>query len=285
MKWSSFIIMVPLWQHCPNTYRSSKNNLAAAYESHSRRDSPARSEGSSVAHLFNNVHWVYVGYRWILSGSCRPCWASWILPFVKYSAVLAEHNNNIDETKNWGKTPELCLKSEQRIWVLRWKSQNTGSFYFVSLRWRHNDHDSVWNHQPHDYLLNRLFRPKSKKTPKLRVTGLCEGNSPVTGEFSAQRANNAENVSIWWRHHVLEIFSTMCDTGCDTTVLKWESIIPRSPSLRPDWYDSYCVVFDWYPLWYNKSLPDWTATTQQICHQRSDRAIIVLQWHCNDYFY
>ena len=36
---------------------------------------------------------------------------------------------------------------------------------------------------------------------KLRVTGLCEGNSPGTGEFPAQMASNAENVSIWWRHH------------------------------------------------------------------------------------
>ena len=40
-----------------------------------------------------------------------------------------------------------------------------------------------------------------KKTSKLRVTGLCEGNSPVTGEFPAQMASNAENVSIWWRLH------------------------------------------------------------------------------------
>ena len=38
---------------------------------------------------------------------------------------------------------------------------------------------------------------------KLRVTGLCVGNSPGTGEFPAQMASNAENVSIWWRHHVL----------------------------------------------------------------------------------
>ena len=53
-----------------------------------------------------------------------------------------------------------------------------------------------------NYLLNRLFRHRSKKTSKLRVTGLCEGNSPVTGEFPAQRSSNAENVSIWWRHHV-----------------------------------------------------------------------------------
>ena len=47
-------------------------------------------------------------------------------------------------------------------------------------------------------------RRRSKKTSKLRVTGLCEGNSTVTGEFPSQRASNAENVSIWWRHHVEE---------------------------------------------------------------------------------
>ena len=41
-----------------------------------------------------------------------------------------------------------------------------------------------------------------KKTSKLRVTGLCVGNSPVTGEFPSQRVSNAENVSIWRRHHV-----------------------------------------------------------------------------------
>ena len=66
----------------------------------------------------------------------------------------------------------------------------------LSLRWRHNGRDSVSNHQPHDCLLNRLFRRRSKKTSKLRVTGLCVGNSPVP-----QMASNAENVSIWWRHH------------------------------------------------------------------------------------
>ena len=46
------------------------------------------------------------------------------------------------------------------------------------LHWRHNDPDGVLNHQPHGCLLNRLFRRRSKKTSKLRVTGLCVGNSP-----------------------------------------------------------------------------------------------------------
>ena len=73
------------------------------------------------------------------------------------------------------------------------------------LQRRHNGRDSVSNDQPHDCSLKRLFRRRSKKTSKLRVTGLCAGNSPVTGEFSARRARNAENISVWWRHHVLPV--------------------------------------------------------------------------------
>ena len=51
------------------------------------------------------------------------------------------------------------------------------------LQWRHDRHDGVSNHQPHDCLLNSLIGCRSKKT------------------FPTQRATNAENVSIWWRHH------------------------------------------------------------------------------------
>ena len=45
---------------------------------------------------------------------------------------------------------------------------------------------------------NVYSRRRSKKRSKLRVTGLSEENSQVTGEFDAQRASNAEHVSIWW---------------------------------------------------------------------------------------
>ena len=60
------------------------------------------------------------------------------------------------------------------------------------LQWNHNERDGVSNHQSCDCLLNRLFGHRSKKTSKLRVTGLYEGNSPVT----------RKRFSIWWRHHV-----------------------------------------------------------------------------------
>ena len=77
-----------------------------------------------------------------------------------------------------------------------------------TLQWRHNGCDSVSNHQLHDCLFNRLIRCRSKKTSKLRVTGLCEGNSPGTGEFPTQMTSNGENASIWWRHH--DICMKMC---------------------------------------------------------------------------
>ena len=82
----------------------------------------------------------------------------------------------------------------------------------VSLQWRHNGSNDIPNHQPHHCLLNRLFRHRSKKTSKLPVTGLCAGNSPLTGEFPAQMVSNAENVFIWWRYHDLwhERYKTIC---------------------------------------------------------------------------
>ena len=87
------------------------------------------------------------------------------------------------------------------IWI-SWRS--------TPLQWRHNGHDSVSNHQPHECLLKRLFRRRSKKTSKLRATGLCVGNSPGTGEFPAQMASNAYTFSIWWRHHAVHSVYEYC---------------------------------------------------------------------------
>ena len=90
-----------------------------------------------------------------------------------------------------------------------------------SLPWRHNGCDGCSNHQPHDCLLNRSFRRRSKKTSKLLVTGLCAVNSSVTGEFPAQMASNVENVSIWLRHHAIDRHNrrTLCMfLGCSVSM-------------------------------------------------------------------
>ena len=65
---------------------------------------------------------------------------------------------------------------------------------------------------------------KSKKTSKLRVTGLCAGNSPGTGEFPAQMASYAENVSILWRHHEVNqcLVQNMELLGCNCPSMPYD---------------------------------------------------------------
>ena len=92
-------------------------------------------------------------------------------------------------------SPDSESRSTSQIWKV------AHCFLALALKWRHNGRESVSNHQPHDCLLSHLLRRRSQKTSKLRVTGLCAENSPVTDEFPAQMASNAVNVSIWWRHH------------------------------------------------------------------------------------
>ena len=70
-------------------------------------------------------------------------------------------------------------------------------------------------------LLNHSFRRRSLK---LRVTGLCAGNSTVTGEFPAQMASKAENVSIWWRHHVLKQWRLIAKGAPRVVKLQWSLI-------------------------------------------------------------
>ena len=82
-----------------------------------------------------------------------------------------------------------------------------------SLQWRHNEHGGVSNHRRLDCLPSRLFRRRSKNTEKLRVTGLCAGNSPVTVTSS-----NMENISFWWRHHQPATISDSSGWYCMWTI-------------------------------------------------------------------
>ena len=131
---------------------------------------------------------IYVGKRLLLRAIWYVFCSRW------YSSIWLPCKSMINLLWTISKTFWKCIsplpfKWQRLVWV-------TNTF-----RWRHNGLDGVSNHQPRDCLLNRLFRRRSKKTPKLRGTGFCAGNSPGTGEFPAQMASNAENVSIWWRHY------------------------------------------------------------------------------------
>ena len=132
-----------------------------------------------------------------------------------YGFLEGQNMINFHHNFHNGHPTSLTLHENDRWWIINVEKYGltkkthsispVGELWNVSLQWCHNEHDGISNHWCIDYLLNHLFRRRSKKTSKLRVTGLCEGNSPVTGEFPTQRASNVENVSIWWYHHVLWI--------------------------------------------------------------------------------
>ena len=104
-------------------------------------------------------------------------------------------------------------------------------------------------------LLNHFFRRRSNKTSKLRVTGLCAGNSPVTGKFPAHRASNAENVSIWRRHHEVDIGSVNGLMPSGNQPITWTNIDPNlyglMTSLGHNAFNRYVQIgmcYSWY--WY-----------------------------------
>ena len=75
-----------------------------------------------------------------------------------------------------------------------------------SLQWHHNERGGVSNHRRLDFCSTvcwgteeRKYQSSAllKKISKLRVTGLCEGNLPLTA-YTA-------NASIWWRHYVPDL--------------------------------------------------------------------------------
>ena len=82
------------------------------------------------------------------------------------------------------------------VGTIDFKPSNAGPAYLLGLavldqqraqgkpiQWRHNERGCVLNHRRLDCLLSCPFRRRSKKTPKLAVAGLCEGNSPVIFPF------------------------------------------------------------------------------------------------------
>ena len=121
---------------------------------------------------------------------------------------------------------EKKAKTQERTHIRPW-TQNRHPIS-CPLSWRHNGLDSVSNHQPHECLLNRSFRRRSKKTSNLRVTGLCSGNSPETGESPAQMASNVENISIWWPrqryNHVITASYRTADLCLLFVIRSWRAL-------------------------------------------------------------
>ena len=80
-----------------------------------------------------------------------------------------------------------------------------GNVLFITLHWRHNDHDGISNRQPRGCLLNRLFRRRWKKTSKLHVNSPQKG--PVTRKMfpfdDAIMTQLVKNINLITRPHMI----------------------------------------------------------------------------------
>ena len=151
---------------------------------------------------------------------------------------------------------QMCYSSSLPA-IFQSQHQNINSFvcqlidwwvYVVSSQWRHNKHNGILNPWRLHCLLNCWFRCRSKKTLKLRTTGICEGNSPVTGEFPSQKASKVENVSIWWHHHAMAIAGTTlvvrlshCQVSASPDSM--EISFRSHPNCNSDWRNILCMAW------------------------------------------
>ena len=94
--------------------------------------------------------------------------------------------------------PYLTPKEMDKINQYQTMIKHNQVWAICTLQWRHNGHQITSLTIVYSTIYSGADQ---RKTSELHVTGLCVGNSPGTGEFLAQMASNAENVSIWWRHH------------------------------------------------------------------------------------
>ena len=113
----------------------------------------------------------------------------------------------------------LLGRIKQRTNRFLWRDHETDQLFdvwYIPFQWRHNGRDSVSNHQPHDCMLSRLFRRRSKTTLKLRVTGLCAGN----------------RMAWQWAETLVEIRGTLADIR-GTTKLGWTWNFPKHEFNKP----------------------------------------------------
>ena len=128
-------------------------------------------------------------------------------PFCGGRNVLTLPSAILTLSLSWKKSIYSLVNTQANL------HQVQGMDTLLPLQWRHNGRGVVSNHQPHHCLLNRSFRRRWKKTSKLRVTGLCVGNSP--DRWIPRRNGQYHGKCFWWRHH-------------DINRKKWDAIIRLS---------------------------------------------------------
>ena len=165
-------------------------------------NSPVPSEFPAqrpVARSFDLFFDLRLNKRW-----SKQSWGWW---FETLSCPLWRHCNGMQIYKFYRKLMAAILESVTWLHFLQWRQEYCSpaakktSSAQMNVPQHYNDVIISAMASPITSITTVYSRHRSKKTSKLRVTGLCEGNSLFISEFPAQRASNAENVSILWRHH------------------------------------------------------------------------------------
>ena len=109
-------------------------------------------------------------YNLVVSGICKICRQE-LLQFSDLwlwymTRGLIDVSLHLESLRVW---PTTCHSHGRGLTpnIHMWIGKHYG--FVTTLEWRHNGCDGVSNLEPHHCLLNRLFRRRSKKTPKLRV--------------------------------------------------------------------------------------------------------------------
>ena len=127
-------------------------------------------------------------------------------------------------------------------------------------------HQLQSRHRRLDYLLNRLFRGRSKKTSKLRVKGICEGTPPMTGGFPSQgpvtrKFFQFDDVimhyvcahNILWMYNSLWHADKICLTNISQIVLSEPMLVGGLAVRKGVTYATYSLCVCVCDVWYLKN--------------------------------
>ena len=105
----------------------------------------------------------------------RQCYFKMTLHWPTKNCTKKTGHQNCGAGSNIDKHSGYLIVSCHFIDIIGVFPQSAYKLQRCSLLWRHNEHDSVSNHQPHDCLLKPLFGRRWKKTSKLRTNGQQSG--------------------------------------------------------------------------------------------------------------
>ena len=135
-------------------------------------------------------------------------------------------------------------------------------------------------------------RRRSENISKLRVIGLCAGNSTVTGEFPAQRASNAEKNSIWWRRHgrwyiLADIFCICSTKKWVNQFAMWSNIATKSRTDATSCYllyysryrkKSFLIISTSHFNWYNCKRQDYAHRKGECSNKANKIQGVIILW-------